>query len=319
MRKFILTLCVFCFGINLLSAQDFLQKGLDAMSETEARAQMKFLASDEMQGRFTGTPFAKISAEYIASELKELGFSPEIMDFKGVSFGEEGVDYKNRKNKKEVDMRNVLATIKGKDTTRSVILGAHYDHLGLDSLGNVFNGADDNASGVVVVLQVARALKAAGETPDVNIVLAFWDGEETGLNGSKYYVEQLEDTMAVKAYVNLDMVGRNDTPDKPQRISFIYTEDDVFLTEHFSEVMEDYKFEDLAPDYRPVSDKMRGSDNAYFNQNGVPIVFWHTGAHPDYHKITDTADKLNWEKIMDLSRANYVFMWELAEYAAEIN
>ncbi len=290
-------------------AQEHLEVGLRAICPKEAKAQMNFLASDEMQGRKAGTAYGRISARYIAAELEELGLQP-IFDYYSAML---------RDNPdKPTEMQNVLAVIPGRDTTKSVIIGAHYDHLGVDEHGDVYNGADDNASGVVVVLQVARAIVAAGETPDVNIVFALWDGEEGGLTGSRHYVEELHDTLSVKSYVNLDMVGRiGKSAQKPEQISFIYTENDAFLKETMGVIMEEYDFEGISPDYRPASNKMGGSDNAYFNRNGVPIVFWHSGVHADYHKVSDSVEKLSWPKIMDVARASYVLMWRLSQLAAE--
>ncbi len=308
MKKITLLLLIIIANVQYSLAQDYLQVGLDAISEREARAQMDFLASDEMQGRMAGTPYGRISARYIAAELQELGLQPQFDHYSTAL---------RQSPDKLTPMQNVLAIIPGRDTTKSIIIGAHYDHLGVDKNGDVFNGADDNASGVVAVLQVARAIVAAGETPGVNIVLALWDGEEGGLTGSKHYVEELHDTLSVKSYINFDMVGRiGRSAQRPEQISFIYTENDAFLKDTMSSIMAEYDLKGIAPDYRPASNKMGGSDNAYFNRNGVPIVFWHSGVHDDYHKVSDTVEKLSWPKIMDVARASYLLVWKLAQGTA---
>ena len=113
-------------------------------------------------------------------------------------------------------MANVLGVIPGQRTDEYVIVGAHFDHLGTDeTLANdaIYNGADDNASGVSAVLQIARAFQASGQKPLRNVIIAFWDGEEKGLLGSKHFVQSCDFIGKVKGYLNFDMIGRNNKPD----------------------------------------------------------------------------------------------------------
>lgn len=120
-------------------------------------------------------------------------------------------------------MRNVLGKIEGKNLGEIVIIGAHYDHLGVGPMLNgdqIYNGADDNASGVSAVLQVAQAFLATGVQPECTVIFAFWDGEERGLLGSKYFVHHFADIDKVKGYLNYDMIGRNKDETNPTHVVY---------------------------------------------------------------------------------------------------
>lgn len=123
-------------------------------------------------------------------------------------------------------LRNILGKIEGKNPNEIVIIGAHYDHIGYDPMlegDQIYNGADDNASGVQAVLQVARAFLATGEQPERTVIFAFWDGEEKGLLGSRYFAMNYPDIKKVKGYLNYDMIGRNNREDQPDYFVYFYT------------------------------------------------------------------------------------------------
>ena len=120
-----------------------------------------------------------------------------------------------------------MGKIEGKNPNEIVIVGAHYDHLGIDPMldgDQIYNGADDNASGVSAVLQIARAFLATGQQPERTVVFAFWDGEEKGLLGSKAFVQSFPEIKNVKGYLNFDMIGRNNNEAKPTHVVYFYTE-----------------------------------------------------------------------------------------------
>ena len=107
-------------------------------------------------------------------------------------------------------LSNVLAVLPGKKTDEYVVVGAHLDHEGVynDVAGDkIYNGADDNASGVAAVLQIMKAFVASGVQPERTVVFAFWDGEEFGLLGSQYFTDHFAEMSKVKGYLNFDMVG----------------------------------------------------------------------------------------------------------------
>ncbi len=313
MKKFLILLLSLVTLAGNAWGQDYLKKGIDAMDHSEAKIQLDFLASDLLQGRKGSTPYGRIAAQYIASELAELGYNAQIIPFTRTR------KLSNGETEKYL-FQNVVLNIQGEDTTKSVFVGAHYDHIGLDKEGNVCNGADDNASGVVAMLQIARAIKESGEKPAVNISFGFWDGEEMGLLGSFAYVQFLGDkTEGIKDYINLDMIGRNKEGQDPSSAGFMYVKAKKRYVELVDEIIDEFSFENVTPNYLPMKKLTANSDHAPFAQKGIPVIFWHTGVHPDYHKSTDTAEKLNWPKIMDIARVNYVLLWRLAQDAASAN
>ncbi|MFY8025570.1 MAG: M28 family peptidase [Sediminibacterium sp.] len=196
--------------------------------------------------------------------------------------------------------RNVVAFINN-NAPNTVILGAHYDHLGygedknsLDGLNEIHNGADDNASGTAALLELARKLKQKAP-PANNYLLMHFSGEELGLMGSKYWLEN--PTVSVKAnyMINMDMVGRYDTARKltiggygtsPEWGSTI-----PMLANKFA--------------YKLDSAGTGPSDHASFYRKDIPVLFFFTGSHPDYHKASDDWDKINYAGINDIVNLVY--------------
>ena len=214
----------------------------------------------------------------------------------------------------KLPMTNVLGIIPGKNVNEYAIVGAHFDHLGIDPAldgDQIYNGADDNASGVSAVLQIAKAFIASGKQPERNIIFAFWDGEEKGLLGSKFFVQTCPFISQVKGYLNFDMIGRNNKPQQPMHVVYFYTEANAAFGKWLKEDIKKYNLR-LEPDYRPWDKPIGGSDNGSFAKAGVPIIWYHTDGHPDYHQPSDHADRLNWEKIVEITRASFLNAWNLA-------
>ncbi len=215
-------------------------------------------------------------------------------------------------------MRNVLAMIPGKNTKEYVIVGAHFDHLGIDPAldgDQIYNGADDNASGVSAVLQIARAFLASGQQPERNVIFAFWDGEEKGLLGSKYFVQTCPFVSQVKGYLNFDMIGRNNKPEQPKHVVYFYTAAHPSFGDWLKKDIKKYGLQ-LEPDYRAWDNPVGGSDNGTFAKAGIPIIWYHTDGHPDYHQPSDHADRLNWDKIVEITKASFLNMWKMANEAS---
>src|SRR5688572_11379138 len=189
----------------LLQAADLPASVLDSLTSDKVFAHISELASDAYEGREAGTPGADKAAEYIQGKLKEWKLAPA---------GVRGMYFQPFGSEKRV-MKNVLAVLPGSHATLKnefVLIGAHYDHIGMDRSGDdrVNNGADDNASGSAVALEIARAFAELKEKPARSILFAWWSGEEKGLLGSKHYVEApTVDLRRIVACLNLDMVGRN--------------------------------------------------------------------------------------------------------------
>ena len=242
-----------------------------------------------------------MAAGYIISLLMEWGISPLDSDGYIQPFVVE-----------DCEMNNVLAVIHGK-SDEYVVVGAHYDHVGIGMAvdgDSCYNGADDNASGVSAVLQIARAVKKMRRIPRRGIIFAFWDGEEKGLLGSRHFVENCAFLSHVSAYMNFDMIGRGPI-DNPKHLTYFYTASYPLFGDWLKEDMAVRGFS-FIPDYRAWDNPTGGSDNAYFAKNGIPIVWYHTEGHPDYHRPSDTAEKIDYEKMNDITRAAFLCTWRLA-------
>jgi aminopeptidase YwaD len=182
--------------------------------------------------------------------------------------------------------QNVLAKITGSDKNLKneyVILGAHMDHLGIDMTGDVFNGADDNASGTAVVMEVARVMKLNKARPKRTVVFALWAAEEMGLLGSKYYTENpvypLEKTVT---YINLDMEGHGSG-----RVNFR----GVYYAPEIWEILKARLPKDLLDNANPGRGGPGGSDHTYFLSSGVPAFFVATeGFHFRTNRVGDVID-----------------------------
>lgn len=311
-----------------VSAQQPVERGLKSINLSSAKAQIEFLASDALKGREAGEPEALITAEYIASLLKEWNIMPlqgkYLHPFYAVQkkhnrYGKwqvqpDSITKYEKAVHRRMDMYNVLGFIEGENTNEYVIVGAHFDHLGIDEKivgDNIFNGADDNASGVSAVLQIAKAFVKSGQKPKRNIIFAFWDGEEKGLLGSAHFTYTFPAIDKVKAYLNFDMIGRNNKPDEPQYVVFFYTASHPIFEQWVRNDISKYDLK-LKPNYRAWKNPVGGSDNGSFAKKNIPILWYHTDWHPDYSQPTDHADRLNWEKIIEITKASFLNAWNLA-------
>ena len=158
--------------------------------------------------------------------------------------------------------------------------------------------------------KIAKAIKISGKQPLRNIIFAFWDGEEKGLLGSAYFVENWKEKEKIKSYMNFDMVGRGPV-DNPSYLKYFYTASHPQFGEWLRKDMAKRNF-CFTPDYISWDEPYSGSDNAPFARAGVPIVWYHTDGHPDYHNLTDTADKIDYPKLLDIIRAAYLCVWRMA-------
>lgn len=234
------------------------------------------------------------------------------------------LDVTMQKLESKLKGENVVGYIEGTDPVLKeeiVVVSAHYDHLGKRG-DDVFNGADDNGSGTTTALEIAEAFsmaKQAGKGPRRSVVVMLVTGEEKGLLGSKYYVEyptfKLENTVVD---INVDMVGRVDEKhaDDP---NYIYVIGADRLSTELHEINEaaNKNFTQLELDYtyNAESDPNRyyyRSDHYNFAEKGIPAIFYFNGTHDDYHMITDTVEKINFEKMERIGRLVFATAWELA-------
>lgn len=219
----------------------------------------------------------------------------------------------NFASKKELkDDRNVVGFFPGSDPEKKkevVIFSAHYDHVGVDEKGEIFNGSDDNASGTSALLEIAEAF-GDGPKPARSVAFLWVSGEEKGLLGSKWFSDHvsLPEGYKIVADINIDMVSRNDgksiglTPSKshPSHSNL------ATLAE------ESAKAEGLEIKYD--ADQYFGrTDSANFARKGIPVVFFFSGLHEDYHKATDDVEKADFEKAARVARAAYRLGWQVAQ------
>jgi len=302
--------------------------GLATISMDAAKAHIGFLASDELQGRKAGAHGSRVAAAYIVSMLRQWGVRP-LGDGYEQPFDAYSEEWQKRKpyyvdpdsiarlktiTHRRLRMANVLAMIPGRKSDEYVILGAHFDHIGMDeTLENdrIYNGADDNASGVSAALQIAHAFAVSGVQPERNIVFAFWDGEEIGLLGSKFFVQSCPFIGQVKGYLNFDMIGRNNKPDNPRHVVYFYTEACPVFGDWLKGDIARYGLR-LDPVYRAWDRPVQGSDNASFARIDIPVIWYHTDGHPDYHQPGDESDRINYDKVTEITKAAYLNLWNLA-------
>lgn len=311
-----------------LWAQSPVEKGLGTINKENAEAYIGFLASDELEGREAGLRGGRIAAEYIVSNLKTMGITPL-----NASYYQPFEAYNKERQKRgrfqvhpdsiaqlkqgvhqKLSLRNILGKIEGKNPNEYVIIGAHYDHLGVDPKlegDPIYNGADDNASGVSAVLQVAKAFLASGQQPERTVIFAFWDGEEKGLLGSEYFVQNCPFLKDIKGYLNYDMIGRNSNEAVPEQVDYFYTEANKAFGDWLKKDIEKYGLK-LKPVYHPWDKPVGGSDNGSFAKRDIPIIWYHTNGHPDYHMPGDHIEKINWDKVVDITKASFLNMWNLA-------
>jgi len=299
-----------------LFPQSPVEKGLSSINKETAGLYIGILASDSLEGRQTGKEGGVKAAEFLRSILKEVGLKPWKKDYF------QHFDASSRVPYKGLGMQNVLGYIEGKNTDEIVIIGAHYDHLGVrnnKTNDSIYNGADDNASGVSAVLQVAKAFVASGQQPERTVVFALWDAEEIGLLGSMHFVEDHYKNVVIprmfpqtiKGYINCDMIGRDKDETSFNHVIAYVTEGNMLLKDWVTSDIKQYNL-GLMPEFRSDKDMPGGSDHMPFAMKGVPYIFYFTDLHADYHKPTDHADKINYTKVVEITKSAFLSLWNMA-------
>jgi hypothetical protein len=211
----------------------------------------------------------------------------------------------------QVAVRNVIGLIEGKNPDEIIVIGAHYDHMGTRN-GYIWNGSDDNASGCVGVLTLAKAFAAAGMKPEKTIVFAFWTAEEEGLLGSRYYINNLTSHIqTIKLNINFDMISRYLSDDNPKGVEMTYTKSFPFLRDITEVNLKKYSI-DLEVDYQPSDDPPGGSDHRSFVEAGIPIMRFKPGHREEYHTPGDEVSKANWDIMEKIIMISFTNIWELA-------
>jgi len=244
------------------------------------------LSADSMEGRLAGSAGGARARGWIIRELRALGVAPI-----GTSY-EQPVRITRRTASADTLGANIIARIPGKNPNAPVIvLSAHYDHLGVRN-GEVFNGADDDASGCIAVLTIAERVKKAALEHD--LVIAFFDGEETGLLGAKAFVANPSVPLnRIAIDVSLDMVSRQDAG----ALWVAGLSHNPFLRDIVASVAAKSRVKILlghdTKDLKPGDDWTNSSDHSAFHSKGVPFLYLGVEDHPDYHKAGDDVGKID--------------------------
>jgi Zn-dependent M28 family amino/carboxypeptidase len=268
-----------------------------------------------------------------SSKLKSVAKATAKMNKKGKSMGATiplSIEINADRKTEKLTSENVLCFIEGVDPDLKdevLVITAHYDHVGMDG-EDVYNGADDDGSGTVSVMEMAEAFvmaKRDGHGPRRSVLLMTVSGEEKGLLGSEWYTEHpvfpLENTIA---NLNVDMIGRVDEAHKDNE-NYIYLIGSDKLSTELHAISEEanktYTKLELDYTYNAPDDPNRfyyRSDHYNFAKNNIPVIFYFSGVHEDYHQPTDTPDKIMYEKTAKIARLIFHTAWELANRSDRI-
>jgi Zn-dependent M28 family amino/carboxypeptidase len=326
MKKILLLCCVTLLTLSCATKKEStapkdLTSYMNSITAAELKTHLTIVASDEMEGRDTGSKGQKKAGQYLISQYQKNG----IPFPKGATsyFQNIPAAFLNAKyNEKLPDSENIWAFIEGSEKPNEIIvISAHYDHVGTKD-GVVYNGADDDGSGTVALLEIGQAFEKAkqeGHGPKRSILILHMTGEEHGLHGSRYYSENplfpLANTITD---VNIDMIGRRDEF-HPNSNNYIYLIGSDYLSSDLFNICEDankkYVHLDLDYKYNDRSDPNRfyyRSDHYNFAKNGIPSVFLFNGTHADYHKPTDKVEKIEFDALAKRAQLAFAIAWELA-------
>ncbi|MEK9614588.1 MAG: M28 family metallopeptidase, partial [Flavobacteriaceae bacterium] len=314
-KKILLSLLIplMSFGQSEKEVSDY----ANTITAKELKELLYVYASDYFQGRETGTIGQKRAVDFLrnyyqthaiqAAEGTENYFQPMVLTIKG----------------KEISTENVVAMFEGSEYPNEyIVVSAHLDHIGTRN-GMINNGADDDGSGNVALLEIAEAFQeatAAGQGPKRSIVFLHVTGEEKGLLGSKYYVNNplypLDQTIT---NLNVDMIGRLDPKREDKDPNYIYLIGSDKLSQELHDVSEaiNQKYTQLKLDYTFNDDEDPNrfyyrSDHYNFAKNNIPVIFYFNGTHKDYHRPGDTPDKINYELLAKRTKLIFHTAWELA-------
>ncbi len=297
-----------------------LQPALATIRVDDLRDYERWLASDDRQGRCAGEAGNDEAGDWIARQFDEMGLAPLGADgsfFQPFEFAVRGGE-----RGQKAATRNVVGFWEGSDPelkAQVVVLGAHYDHVGTTKSfdagragrptpqDQIWNGADDNGSGTSTLLEVAEAFAMGDVRPKRSLVFIAFSAEEQGLYGSAWWcANPTVPRENVVAMVNLDMVGRNaDRPVEMAAIGSLQEELWRRLVEASRPAAPDLAL-DLKDHYLP------DSDHASFIDAGIPATFFYTGEHGDYHKVSDSWDKIEYERMAQIGRMATALLWNTA-------
>lgn len=286
----LLALLLCCHPALLLAETVSLAAALNSITRSELQRHVEVLADDTFEGREAGARGGQAASGYIARLLQQWELQPG---------GDRGSYYQGFNG----SCRNILAMLEGSDSQLAqevIVVGAHYDHVGYGTQRNsygpwgyIHNGADDNASGVAGLLELAEALGKLPERPKRSILIAFWDAEEKGLLGSKHWIGAPTIALQrVKCCINVDMIGRLSN----RRVEVYGSRSCAGLRQAVSHANASGLDLEFTWQMRDDSDHW-----PFFSQN-LPVLMFHTGLHKDYHRPSDDAEYINASGLEEVSR-----------------
>ena len=300
------------------SQENKVSKYANTITAKELMDNLYVYSSDYFQGRETGTLGQKRAIDFLQNFYTTSGIvsadgtqnylQPMTLFIKG----------------KKVETENLASIIKGSEyPDEYIIITAHLDHIGIDKNGDINNGADDDGTGNVALLEMAEAFKQAEEEgfgPKRSLVFLHVTGEEKGLLGSKYYTENpLYPIKNTVANLNIDMIGRVNPKRETEDPNYIYLIGSDKLSQELHDISEavNDKYIQLELDYtyndeRDPNRFYYRSDHYNFAEKNIPVIFYFNGTHEDYHKPTDTADKINYPVLEKRIKLIFYTAWELA-------
>jgi hypothetical protein len=296
-------------------------KFMNTITAEKLKTRLYIVASDEMEGRDTGSKGQKKAGKYLIEQYQK----SKISFPKGATNYYQPIpaSYLNAQyNENLPDSENIWAYIEGSEKPDEVlVISAHYDHVGIKN-GEIYNGADDDGSGTVAVLQIAEAFQKAkneGHGPKRSILFLHVTGEEHGLHGSRYYSEHpLFPIAKTIADINIDMIGRRDVEHaNTNKYVYVIGADRLSTDLHNITVAQNEKYTHLDLDFKFNDPKdpnhfYERSDHYNFAKNGIPAVFLFNGVHADYHQKTDEVEKIEFDALAKRAQLAFVIAWDLA-------
>ena len=266
---------------------------------------VEYLASEKLEGRFPGTNGEQLAANYIAEKFEKLGLTMltdsyfQNFNFTLPSSPHEEVKF-NEDTDTKINAKNIIAFIDNKKKN-TVIIGAHYDHIGyggqysLDrGINEIHNGADDNASGTAMLLSLAKQLNNKNDLENNYLFIAF-SAEELGLIGSRYFVNSdVFNKESINFMINLDMVGRLNAE---KELSIFGVGTSSIFKQVVNSLNNNFKL-------KIIEDGTGPSDHTSFYNKDIPVLFFHTGSHENYHRPSDDVNLINYKGMSEIS--NYI-------------
>ena len=294
-----------------------------SITAKELKENLYVYASDYFQGRETGALGQRRAVDFLQNF-----YSTQVIE---EAKGTDNYTQPMKLNIKgvEVETENVAAIIKGsKFPEEYIVISSHLDHIGIKN-GEINNGADDDGSGTVALLEIAEAFKMAadvGQGPKRSLIFLHVTGEEKGLLGSSYYANNpLYPLAQTMTNLNVDMIGRTDPKREDKDPNYIYLIGADRLSQDLHDISEatNTKYTQFKLDYTFNEEKDPNrfyyrSDHYNFAKNNIPVIFYFSGTHEDYHKPGDTPDKIMYDLLAKRTQLIFYTAWELANRTDKI-